>query len=212
MAQPTLETRATRRRLRALRLALAPAERLAAERAIAGTLRRSNLLRRGQKVAVYVAMPGEVDPSRLVAAAWRAGCRVYVPRVVSRRRGTMQFVPLTPRARLRSNVYGIAEPVVGPASRVRPLLLDVVLMPVVGFDRDGNRLGMGAGYYDRALRHRRDPSRRWRRPRLVGLAFSCQQLTAIVPSSWDVRLDAVVTEREVIVPCRPADPAPRSAE
>jgi 5-formyltetrahydrofolate cyclo-ligase len=61
---------------------------------------------------------------------------------------------------------------------------------------------MGAGYYDRALRHRRERSRRWRRPRLVGLAFACQELESIVPSPWDVALDVVVTEREVILPGR----------
>ena len=71
---------------------------------------------------------------------------------------------------------------------------------------------MGAGYYDRALRHLRDGSRRWRRPRLVGLAFACQQVESIVASAWDVPLDVVVTEHGIIVPDRRrTQPAPRSA-
>ena len=126
----------------------------------------------------------------------------------------MGFVPLLPGARLRANParIGIAEPVASPSARISPSRLDAILMPVVGFDRHGNRLGMGAGYYDRALRHLRDGSRRWRRPRLVGLAFACQEVERIVPSTWDIPLDVVVTERGIIVPDpqRP-HPAPRSS-
>jgi 5-formyltetrahydrofolate cyclo-ligase len=126
----------------------------------------------------------------------------------------MGFVPFPPGARLRANpnAYGIAEPVASATVRISPRDLDAVLMPVVGFDRHGNRLGMGAGYYDRALRHLRDGSRRWRRPRLVGLAFACQEVERIVPSTWDIPLDVVVTERGVIVPDpRRQHPAPRSS-
>jgi 5-formyltetrahydrofolate cyclo-ligase len=65
---------------------------------------------------------------------------------------------------------------------------------------------MGAGFYDRALRMLQDRSRRWRRPRLVGVAFACQELPAIEASSWDVPLDLVVTEQEVIRPVRSLPP------
>jgi 5-formyltetrahydrofolate cyclo-ligase len=210
MAQPSPETRAARRKLRALRLALSPAERSAAEQAIADSLRRMGVFRRGRRVAVYLAMPGEVNLEPMIAAAWRAGCRLFVPRVTSRRRGAMRFVPLDPGTRFRANCYGIAEPESSLPGGAPPLTLDTILLPVVGFDRLGNRLGMGAGYYDRALRHRRDPGRRWRRPRLVGLAFACQQTDDIVPSRWDVPLDAVVTEREVILAGRAPSPWFRS--
>jgi 5-formyltetrahydrofolate cyclo-ligase len=167
--------------------------------------------RRGRRIAIYLAMPGEVDPAAILRAARRAGCEIFVPRVSSRRRGRMSFVPLRPDARLRPNAYGIAEPVARDGERVRPLELDLVLMPVVGFDREGNRLGMGAGYYDRALRHRRDTARSWRRPRLVGLAFACQEVESIASSPWDVALDVVVTERGVVRPRRPQPLTARSS-
>ena len=202
MAQSTPEIRALRRRLRALRRSLPNHERLAAERAIGHSLRRLRLFRRGYRVAVYLAMPGEVRLRPSIEAAWRAGCILYVPRISSRRRGTMHFVPLLPGARLRPNAYGIAEPVTPASARVESRRLDAVLMPVVGFDRLGNRLGMGAGYYDRALRRLRDGSHRWRRPRLIGLAFACQEVERIVPSEWDIPLDVVVTERGIVVPDR----------
>jgi len=75
-----------------------------------------------------------------------------------------------------------------------------VLVPVVGFDRRGNRLGMGAGFYDRALRRRLDAGRPWRRPRLVGVAFARQELPGIAASAWDVPLDLIVTELGLVVP------------
>jgi 5-formyltetrahydrofolate cyclo-ligase len=114
------------------------------------------------------------------------------------RRRTMAFVPLDGLGPPRVNAFGIDEPR-APASRRQPLLqLETVLVPLVGFDQAGHRLGMGAGFYDRALARRRDGTRAWRRPRLVGVAFACQEVPAIEPSPWDVALDVVVTERGVI--------------
>jgi 5-formyltetrahydrofolate cyclo-ligase len=191
--------RAARRRLRAVRTALPAAARADAERTIAVRLRRLGLARPGLRVAVYLAMPGEASLDRFIAAASATGARLYVPRVVSRRRRSLEFVELPPGASLRRGAYGIAEPA-GRGRRVRTGELDVVLVPLVGFDRDGHRLGMGAGYYDRVLAPRRDPGRSYRRPKLVGIAYACQEIESIKPRAWDVALDAVVTERELIVP------------
>ena len=207
MAQPTPEVRATRRRLRELRLALRPAERAAAERAIRATLVRLGVFRRGAHVALYFPMPGEVDVRPCLELAWRRGARAYVPRIASRRKRRMLFTPWTAGGAHRTNAFGIVEP--GSAAGARAVVsLDFVVLPLVGFDRRGNRLGMGAGYYDRALQRRLDTTRHWRRPRLVGVAFACQELPAIPVSPWDVPLDLVVTERGVIVPAR--DPQQRT--
>jgi 5-formyltetrahydrofolate cyclo-ligase len=201
MAEPTPEVRAARRRLRALRLSLDARWKRSAEQRICMELLRLSALRRGARVGVYLAMPGEVDLRACFARAWRRGIRLHVPRIASRRRGRMHFVAWTPRTARCMNTYGIEEP--AGTDGLRPVVdLDVVVLPTLGFDRDGNRLGMGAGFYDRALQRRRDDARRWRRPRLVGVAFACQELPAIPASPWDVRLDVIVTEREVIVPRR----------
>ncbi|MFO1394777.1 MAG: 5-formyltetrahydrofolate cyclo-ligase [Steroidobacteraceae bacterium] len=199
MAEPADPERAERRRIRALRRSIPPAARAAAGRAIAGRLRRLGLARRGLRVAAYLAMPGEADLEAFLSAAAAADTRLCVPRVASRRRRTLEFVELVPGAPLRRGAYGIAEPAVR-GRRVRLREIDVVLVPMVAFDRDGHRLGMGAGYYDRALAPRRDRGRAFRRPKLVGVAYACQELASIRPRPWDVALDAVVTERELIVP------------
>jgi 5-formyltetrahydrofolate cyclo-ligase len=199
MALATAEVHAARRRLRGLRLALETRARAAAQRAIRARLERLGLFRRGARVALYLPMPGEVDLRPCLDTALRWGTLVYVPRILSRRNRRMVFAPWAPAARARKNFFGIAEPLSAAGAR-SVVGIDVVILPVVGFDRRGNRLGMGAGYYDRALSRRRDVMRPWRRPRLVGVAFACQELPAIPVSPWDVPLDLVVTERGVIVP------------
>jgi len=205
MAQPTAEVRATRRRLREQRLALGPVERAAAERAIRATLERLGVFRRGAHVALYLPMRGEVDVRPCLEVARRHGTRIYVPRIANRRRRQMLFAPWIAGGARRTNAFGIVEP--DRAAGARPVIgLDAVVLPLVGFDGSGNRLGMGAGYYDRALRRRRDRGSAWRRPRLIGVAFACQQVPAIPVSPWDVPLDLVVTERGVIVPgCVPIE-------
>jgi len=210
MAQPTADVREARRRLKRLRAGLEGGERAAAERAILRSLRRLRVFRRGARVALYVPLRGEVDVRPALLEAVRRGAAVYVPYILDRRRGRMCFVRWAPGIAQRLNRYGIAEPA-DTRDRVAALALDTVVMPVVGFDQRGNRLGMGAGFYDRALRRRRDPSRRWRRPRLVGIAFACQQVPCIPASSWDVPLDVIVTERGVTVPPRRPSATTRSS-
>ena len=186
-----------RRRLRALRCNLPPAERSAAERAIRAGLRRFGLWQACRRVAVYIGMPGEVDLRPSFDDAWRNGVQLYVPRIVHRRSGAMAFVPLAPTAVMRKNSFGIAEPAGGCRGRIPTLWLDAIVVPLVGFDRSGHRLGMGAGFYDRALRRRLDRTQSFRRPLLIGVAYSIQEVEHIEPAPWDVALDFVVTERGV---------------
>ena len=203
MALATAEVRAARRRLRELRLGLDPRARAAAQRAIRSRLEQLGIFRRGARVALYLPMPGEVDLRPSFDDAAGRGVLLYVPRITSHRGRRMVFAPWTRGAPQRRNTLGIAEPS-SMAGRRPAVGIDVVVLPVVGFDHRGNRLGMGAGYYDRALRRRQDAARAWRRPLLVGVAFACQELPAIAASPWDVPLDLIVTERGIIAPVRAA--------
>ncbi|HET9042177.1 MAG TPA: 5-formyltetrahydrofolate cyclo-ligase [Burkholderiales bacterium] len=207
-AFPLLSPREARKRLRALRRNLPDDERRNAERAIHRELRRVAVWRPGRRVAVFLGMPGEVDLRPCFAEAWRRGVRLYVPRILSLRHRAMTFVPYERDARLEANWYGIDEPVVPIARRVGALQLDTILVPLLGFDAQCHRLGMGAGFYDRALQRRRDRAQPFHRPRLVGVAYAIQQLERIDPAPWDVALDMVVTERGVVR--RPATPAPET--
>ena len=190
--------RELRRQLRAGRRAIPDAERRSYDRAIHASLRRLGIWQRGRRIAAFLSMPGEVDLRPCFGPAWRRGVRLYVPHIVSPRDGRMVFVPLVPGAPLHGNLFGIAEPAGGARGRIPVRHLDTILVPLVGFDAHGHRLGMGAGFYDRALRPRLDRSQPFRRPRLIGIAYSIQQVDRLAPAAWDVALDLVVTERGVL--------------
>lgn len=106
----------------------------------------------------------------------------------------MRFGRMFAGTPMTSNRYGIPEPV--DAKPLHARQLDLLLMPLVGFDLAGRRLGMGGGYYDATLaflRHRRH----WRKPRLVGVAFECQRVETLPHDPWDMPLDAVLTEKRL---------------
>ncbi|MGA7539178.1 MAG: 5-formyltetrahydrofolate cyclo-ligase [Steroidobacteraceae bacterium] len=191
--------RSLRASLRAKRQGISAAERARAARQVAHHANRALNLHSEQRIGIYAATADELDTSRLIALALRRGCRVYLPRIDRRARArTMRFVQLAQgrlRRPLRTNRFGIAE-CAGP-ELASARLLDVVFLPLVGFDRCGTRLGMGGGYYDRAFafRHLR---RAWHAPLLVGIAYALQEVQCITPAAHDVPLDLVITERGVI--------------
>jgi 5-formyltetrahydrofolate cyclo-ligase len=185
--------RELRSSLRKLRRAVPPAERIATGRKIAEQVDRVFPLRAGRRIAIYASVGDELDTSELRALARRRGCEVFLPHIDDRLARRMSFRRET--ATLRPNWLGILEPVGGEPLGSR--WFDVIFLPLMGFDSRGLRLGMGGGFYDRALAWRHTRSA-WRGPQLVGLAYSFQQVPSIAPQPHDVLLDAVVTERGVI--------------
>jgi 5-formyltetrahydrofolate cyclo-ligase len=186
--------RSLRARLNERRRAISPAERAHLSLRVARNAARALHLQGGSRVALYAALPWELDAAPLIALAAARGCGLYLPRIGrARHTYTMQFVPL--RGRSRRNRLGIEEPTGSETLGAR--WLDVVFLPLVGFSREGLRLGTGGGYYDRAFafRHGR---RAWHGPRLVGLAYAFQELEQLERAPHDVLMDAVVTEEEII--------------
>ena len=183
-----------RTQLRAHRRALTPAARARAAKLVARNIDRKLGLRAGDRVALYCSLGDELDTAPLFSLARRRGWHVYLPRIERARLGRkMRFVEAGGRA--RKNRLGIVEPETSRTVGAR--WLDLVLVPLVGFDAHGMRLGMGGGFYDRAFAYRRW-RQSWRGPRLVGVAYAFQQLPQIVAAAHDVRLDAIVTDREVV--------------
>jgi 5-formyltetrahydrofolate cyclo-ligase len=187
----TKSRQALRRHLWKVRAAMPRAARVAAGRRIAASLARSPWLRPGSAVALYVSRGSEVDTAPLRALARRRGCRVYLPRITNYAARRMLLLP-EQDGPLRLNRYRIGEP--PGAAAIRPPALAVVLMPLVGFDEFGTRLGNGAGFYDRFLTHRHGTRAR---PKLVGIAFECQRCQRLEAAAHDVPLDAVITERGI---------------
>jgi 5-formyltetrahydrofolate cyclo-ligase len=151
-----------------------------------------------RRVAFYLASDGEIDPSIAMREARLSGASCYVPVLPGRGRRVLRFARIGEDTRLEPNRFGILEPCVSPRALLRVIELDTVLLPLVAFDRTGNRLGMGGGYYDATL-ETRSAYRCFRRPRLVGVAYECQCLDQLAVAPWDVPLGCVATDRQVHV-------------
>jgi 5-formyltetrahydrofolate cyclo-ligase len=181
-----------RRSLRERRRALDGAERAATAAAVAAQVRP--LLEAARTLGAYVAMGGEVDPSPVVEWAWERSVPVFVPKVMAG--SAMVFAPLTRDGECRPGPFGVPEPVLSAPIQAAGRL-SAVLVPLVAFDRRGTRLGTGAGFYDRAFAFRRNQPR-GSAPLLVGLAYAWQEVENLERRTWDVPLDLIVTDREVI--------------
>ncbi|WP_263261798.1 5-formyltetrahydrofolate cyclo-ligase [Pseudomonas sp. RIT-PI-S] len=183
-----------RKRLREARNALAPAQRRAAARGLYRQLSQHPLFRRARTIALYLPNDGEIDPRLLLRCAQRRGKHTYLPVLSPWPRTKMVFQRVRAGERLRHNRFKIAEPVTCARRQRRIWTLDLVLLPLVGFDEQGGRLGMGGGFYDRSLAYR---ARRvtWRKPTLLGLAHECQKVDRLQQASWDVPLQGTVTDR-----------------
>ncbi len=162
-------------------------------------IRASRSFRKARSIALYLPNDGEIDLSPLIDVALKQGKRCLLPvldRLIERR---LFFAPYGPDTPLKLNRYGIPEPDTHPYRFVRPGAIDLILMPLVAFDNNGNRIGMGGGYYDRTLsflRHRK----RWHRPKLMGVAFSFQQIDPIAARPWDIPLQLIATDLGILVP------------
>ena len=189
------QARATlRKALRVRRRSVSEPERARAAQLVARHVDRHLHLRPGWRVALYLSLPSELDTAPLIELARDRHCTVYVPRIDRHSLGRrMRFVELT--GPQRRNRLGIHEP--EGSHTIAAKWLDVVFLPLVGFDAYGVRLGMGGGYYDRAFAFRRWRTV-WHAPRLIGLAYSFQQVERLTAAAHDVRLDAVITEERIV--------------
>ena len=182
-----------RRELRQRRRTLPPPARIAAAEALADRLLalpffQQDSLPASGFIAGYWAMDGEIG---LHAFQLRLPAPLAYCLPVLHDDGSLRFAPWQPGDALVTNRYGIPEPDVESRDALAAEDMALIVLPLVGFDADGHRLGMGGGWYDRSLafRHARAAP-----PWLAGAAFETQRLDAVPAEAWDVRLDAVCTE------------------
>jgi 5-formyltetrahydrofolate cyclo-ligase len=184
-----------RRSLRDRRRALSDCEQIKAANDLFHLLVNQPFFLRSRRIAFYVANEGELDPLQVMLRSMEMNKRCYLPVLSAHRPGRVSFAPFGYRDSLIPNRWGIPEPVNRVSDLAAPLSLDLVFVPLVGFDSECNRLGMGKGYYDRTFGFRNRCG--WGRPMLVGLAYDFQRVEKLPVESWDVPLDAVATERLV---------------
>jgi 5-formyltetrahydrofolate cyclo-ligase len=199
-AAKNTDRQALRMQMRQARRAIDNQERMRHAEACARRLLNHAAFRNARRIAAYLPADGELDTTPLIERAWEMGKRVYLPVLLPHGENRLWFARYTPDTRLIRNRFGIPEPAHATHIRVAPLALDLVLTPLVAFDAQGHRLGMGGGFYDRSfaylLRHTC-----WLRPRLIGLAYDFQHRPRLPHQPWDVPLHAVATDRNLYL-CR----------
>lgn len=178
----------------ARRDALGVAERIGAARRLS-ELNVPVAVARGVIVSGFFPIRGEIDPMPLMHVLSDAGATLALP-VVNGRDRPLAFREWAPDAPLVRGPHGTREPVM-TAPEVEP---DILLVPLAAFDRDGHRIGYGAGYYDRTLERLRSS-----KPIIaIGVGFAVQEIERVPSSEHDARLDLVLTDKEVIDLRRPS--------
>ena len=161
-------------------------------RDIAARFWRLPSTQRINNLAVYLSVNGEVDCQDIIQEGWSRKKRIFAP-VLSGKR--LVFAPLKPGTKLLPNSYGILEPVYQKQDLVDPRRLDAAVFPLLLFDDKLNRVGMGAGYYDRTFAFSKQ-RHKLRHPLLIGVAHSFQRVRELAPAPWDVQLHLAITEKE----------------
>ena len=188
-----MTTKQLRRDLRANRQSLSAADRESKSLAITKKLTGLLQFQRASHIAFYLATPEEVDTSFALELSHNLGKHLYLP-VINKsrwRKSPLLFEPYIPgETLLKSNRYGILEPAHRPGGGYPGKRLDLVFAPVVGFNATCDRIGMGAGFYDRTFAAKEFA---WKNVYLVGLAFACQE-SKFDPNSHDIPMNAIVTE------------------
>jgi 5-formyltetrahydrofolate cyclo-ligase len=186
------DLRPLRQQLRAARRGLGERERrLAAEQALQ-RIRSMRQFRNAGRIALYRGVDGELCPLPLAEHALSLGKTICLPVLHPFLHGRLLFCRWRPGEPMRRNRFGIEEPVPTGRNIIPASHLDLVVMPLLGFDPQCHRIGMGGGFYDRTFAFRRQ-RRILRSPCLVGFAHELQRLATIEQRPWDIQLDAVAT-------------------
>ena len=196
------ERKQLRKIMRQRRRSTTPAFRRTAAQKLKRLVGNQLRFRQAQHVALYLSNDGEIAPEPLIDLCWALGKQVYLPVLHPIRHNRLWFIPYTPTTPMRKNRFKIPEPAQVNAPRRPAWALDLALMPLVAFDGQLNRLGMGGGFYDRTFERLnpnlpRTQSRFSGHCRLIGLAYQFQHVDALPVEAWDVPLWGIATEQQL---------------
>ncbi len=187
-----VEKKRLREHYKAIRLSLSAQQRMQAAESVANQLLGLPTWPSAQYVAGYWATQGEL-PLHIVQMHMQAPQIWCLPMVQSD--NTLKFAPWRAGDALVSNQYGIPEPDLALTSTLSTADLSIILLPLLAYTRTGQRLGMGGGYYDRSLTFRQNQASA---PLIIGVAYSSQEADSLPSEAWDVKLDMLINEREVL--------------
>lgn len=181
-----------RKQIRQARQQLSSAQQQHAAQALCSQFLNLPELLNSQHIAVYLHNDGEIATAELINSLWQLGKSVYLPVLHPFTPGFLLFQRYQANTDMTSNKYGIAEPILSCQDIKVVAELDLILTPLVAFDAQGQRMGMGGGFYDRTFAAQPLAQRR-----MIGLAHDCQQVACIPTEAWDVPLPVVVTPSAV---------------
>ncbi|MBS9781419.1 MAG: 5-formyltetrahydrofolate cyclo-ligase [Gammaproteobacteria bacterium] len=157
----------------------------------------SNDYKNAKHIGMYLAMPEEVNLQTLIETAWKDGKSVYLPVVIGWGE-LLLFAPYTSDSQLVKDALNIDIPNTDTDSYITADKLDLVITPLVAFDKNNNRIGMGGGFYDRTFSCKKlqaNPDSPQNKPTLIGVAFAIQQTDSLIPvNEWDIPVDKIISE------------------
>ena len=180
-----------RQKLRSQRNALSSDSLQSRSSAIAKNVMKSNTFKNATKIGFYHSVQGEADPSSLQTISKQ----FYLPVLSEQLEQGLVFIELNKDTVFTNNKFSIPEPSYDKGKIVTGDALDLVIVPLLGFDKDGHRLGMGGGFYDRCFAFKTEKRLK---PVLMGFAYDFQQLDSLKAEAWDVDLDFIATESSLI--------------
>ena len=187
-----------RKQLRNQRRSLGTAQQIILSEKITSILTRQNFFLRAKRVGIYLANDGEIDPSKIIHICLKSSKKCFLPVIHPLKINRLHFASYNDHSQLIVNRFEIMEPRLTYSKIAPTWSLDVIFMPLVGFDRRGNRLGMGGGFYDRTLALF---TQQGRRVTALGLAYDSQLVPHPLPvEPTDIGLNAVITPTTVYEP------------
>ncbi|MDB2384711.1 5-formyltetrahydrofolate cyclo-ligase [Endozoicomonas sp.] len=189
-----MDQKALRQQLRKRRQSLSQEQQRVAQGQLGQLICSLTVFQESQHIALYLANDGEISPAAIAEAAWQQGKTCYLPVIDTPHKGDMYFLPFESDTPMQNNTYGIPEPQRPDTMICKAEKLDLILLPLTGFDEKGHRMGMGGGYYDRALAFttsQKNPQK----PLLIGLAHECQKVEKLVVNIWDISLAGIATDQ-----------------
>lgn len=147
---------------------------------------------KAKHIAIYFSVKGEVQTQELIEYLWKENLHVYLP-IVWATHNELMFRPYNRSSELIKNKFDIPELKISKNTVNMKDCLELIFVPLVAFDKNCDRLGMGGGYYDRTLQHLN------RNTLTVGLAYSWQEISDISAEKWDIPLDMIITEEKIFL-------------
>ncbi|MBD1555326.1 5-formyltetrahydrofolate cyclo-ligase [Vibrio sp. S9_S30] len=183
------QRQAIRQNIRCKRRHLSNREQIEAAQGLLSQLQKHTAANEANTVALYLAVDGELNLTPVIEWYWNLGKRVCLPVLHPFSNGHLLFLEYTPLTDMVANQYKIEEPKLTLSQIVPINEIDIIYTPLVAFDEQGQRLGMGGGYYDRTLASWESSSGH----EAIGLAHDCQQVALLPVEAWDIPLKTIVT-------------------